>query len=90
MARQTSNYCVPWKKRNKTTRDRSGSSVLTSPFPARTVDEALEAFSLTKLAMEDVKQAQDLASSAPAAHEAHLVLIPQPSTHPRDPLVCTQ
>ncbi|KAJ5432333.1 Major facilitator superfamily domaingeneral substrate transporter [Penicillium daleae] len=36
--------------------------------------------------MDDIKEAQDLASSAPAAHEAHLVLIPQPSTHPRDPL----
>jgi hypothetical protein len=60
-----------------------------TPFsPPKTVDAALEALSSTKIAMDDIKEAQDLASSAPAAHEAHLVLIPQPSTHPRDPLVC--
>lgn len=40
------------------------------------------------MTMDEAKEARDVASSTPVAHEAHFVLVPQPSTHPRDPLVC--
>ena len=37
----------------------------------------------------EIKEAQDVELSGPVeAREAHLVLIPKPSTHHRDPLVC--
>lgn len=40
----------------------------------------------------DVKEPKDVESSVSkpvtGAHDAQFVLIPQPSTHPRDPLVC--
>jgi len=40
----------------------------------------------------DAKESKDVESSVSkpvtAAHDAQFVLIPQPSTHPRDPLVC--
>lgn len=85
MARQDIQSLVRGKK--TIPRDKSSPSVK-PPSPAKTVDAALKALSVTMLAMDDAKEAQGAASSTPVAHEAHLVLIPQPSTHPRDPLVC--
>ena len=58
------------------------------PFPARTVVAVVKALRTTMLAMDEEKEARDVASSTAVAHEAHFVLVPQPSPHPRDPLVC--
>lgn len=84
--------CPCQKKHTKLSRDKSSLSVK-PPIPAKTVDtctRGFEALSTTMLAMDEAKEARDVASSTPVAHEAHFVLVPQPSTHPRDPLVCDE
>lgn len=75
------------KKQTKLSRDKSSLSAK-PPYSHQSSRGVLEALSTTMLAMDEAKEARDVASSTPVAHEAHFVLVPQPSTHPRDPLVC--